>query len=280
MEKKCYTCKQVKGLDEFSNDKKGEYGKAWKCKSCFKEYRKKHYEENNEKINEKVRLYRRNNKEKVKEYKKKYKQGNNRYMIKYQKEWYQKNKEKVKEYRENNKEKVKEYKKNWAKEWYKNNKEKQRLISAKYHKDNKETILKRHNVWAKEKKKTDVLYKLRCTVRVNLVTSLKRQGYSKKTKTYNMLKCEYDFFLEWLNGIASNGYTYGVGDLHLDHVVPVSLAQTEEEAILLNHYSNFQLLSANENLSKNNRYVNPINLKRVLEHHPNPDKIREIHARL
>ena len=86
--------------------------------------------------------------------------------------------------------------------------------------------------------------------------------------------------MDWLHGKASNGYTYGIGDLHLDHVIPISLAQTEDEAILLSHYSNYQLLSADENLAKSNSYVNPTNLKRVLEHHPNPDKIREIHARL
>jgi len=86
--------------------------------------------------------------------------------------------------------------------------------------------------------------------------------------------------MKWLNGVASNGYTYGVGDLHLDHVVPVSLAETEDEILLLNHYSNLQLLSADENQKKYNSYVNPTNLKRVLNHHPNPDKIREIHARL
>ena len=86
--------------------------------------------------------------------------------------------------------------------------------------------------------------------------------------------------MKWLNGLASNGYTYGIGDLHLDHVVPISLAETENELLLLSHYSNYQLLSADENLTKGNRYVNPVNLARVLEHHPNPDKIREIHARL
>ena len=86
--------------------------------------------------------------------------------------------------------------------------------------------------------------------------------------------------MEWLNYKASNGHTFGIGDLHIDYVVPISLAETEEEILLLNHYSNLQLLKANENLAKSNRYVNPTNLKRVLEHHPNPDKIREIHARL
>ena len=86
--------------------------------------------------------------------------------------------------------------------------------------------------------------------------------------------------MQWLNKFASNGNIYGIGNLHLDHVVPISLAQTEDEAYLLNHYSNYQLLSADENLTKGNRYVNPTNLKRVLEHHPEPNKIKEIYSRL
>ena len=86
--------------------------------------------------------------------------------------------------------------------------------------------------------------------------------------------------MKWLNGIASNGYQYGFGNLHLDHVVPISLAETKDEILLLCHYSNYQLLNANENQSKNNLYVNPVNLARVLEHHPEPNKIKEIYSRL
>jgi hypothetical protein len=109
---------------------------------------------------------------------------------------------------------------------------------------------------------------------------LKNKGYSKKAKSHKILKCEFVFFINWLNGIASNGHNYGINNLHLDHVVPMSLAQTEEEAILLNHYSNYQLLSVDENLAKSNRSVKTNNLARVLKHNPNPDKITEIYKRL
>ena len=135
-------------------------------------------------------------------------------------------------------------------------------------------------MYQKKRLDTDLLFKLGHRIRTTIYLSIKRLEYSKKTKTYNILKCDYNFFMQWLNGLASNGYTYGIGDLHLDHVIPISLAETEDEAILLSHYSNYQLLSAADNLAKSNRYVNPLNLARVLEHHPNPDKIREIHARL
>ena len=43
------------------------------------------------------------------------------------------------------------------------------------------------------------------------------------------------------------------GKWHLDHIYPVSLANTEEEIIKLNHYTNFQPLWAEENIRKRNR---------------------------
>ena len=177
------------------------------------------------------------------------------------------------------------------KEYYKNNREKLIKNAKAYSFKNKEKIVEykkdyfqknKDELWRKLKIKinSDSILKLSYNIRSNIAKSIKNQGYTKKTKTYNILKCDYNFFMEWVNGIASNGYTYGVGDLHLDHVVPMSLAQTEDESILLCHYSNYQLLTAKENLLKKDFYVNPVNLARVLEHHPNPDKIREIHARL
>ena len=185
--------------------------------------------------------------------------------------------------RENKLKKAKEYRnknKETAKEYYKEYREKNKLKIIEYKKEWRKENRAKINEYCKNRKEIDPLFKLSLNIRSNIVRSLRRNSYSKKTKTYNILKCEYDFFMEWINGIASNGHQYGFGDLHLDHVVPMSLAQTEEEAILLNYYSNLQLLSADENHRKGDRYVNRLNLARVLEHHPNPDKIREIHSRL
>jgi len=63
---------------------------------------------------------------------------------------------------------------------------------------------------------------------------------------------------------------------HLDHIIPQSLAKTEEEVYLLNHWSNFQWLKDSENISKGNRYTKKHNYKYVLKHHPFPEKIRGI----
>ena len=242
MEKKCTKCGEVKSLDEFGNSKCRKDGKQYKCKVCCKEYQI-------------------NNKEKISQYRK--------------------------DYRKENKDSIKSSKQLY----YSNNKEKTKSTVSKYYKFNQEKIDKKRKEWRDKnrrkinkyknlRKEKDPLFKLRCVISRTIYLSIKRLEYSKKTKTYNILKCDYDFFMQWLNGLASNGYTYGIGDLHLDHVIPISLAETEDEAILLSHYSNYQLLSADENIVKGNRYVNPTNLKRVLEHHPEPNKIKEIYSRL
>jgi 5-methylcytosine-specific restriction endonuclease McrA len=100
--------------------------------------------------------------------------------------------------------------------------------------------------------------------------SLKNKGYTKKTTTYKTLGCTYEFFASWL------GIDNYFKDSHIDHVVPISLANTEKEVLLLNHYSNFQILTKKENLKKGNRYINNTNLQRVLNNHPKKECIHKI----
>jgi len=298
MEKKCTKCGEVKSLDEFYNTKLGKNGKNARCKYCVKLYAKinkehiKKRQQEYRKINlEKRKEYYKKNKEHIKKRQQEYQQKNKEKISQHAKEYYKKNKEKIllqkKEYNKKNKETKHKY----QKEYYKNNKErfiekaeeyrkKNKEYNKEYKQYNKEKIKEYNKEYLKERIKTDPLFKLTCSIRKNIGNSLIKSGYTKKAKSYNILKCEYNFFMDWLNGKASNGYTYGIDNLHLDHVIPISLAETEDEAYLLNHYSNFQLLTSEDNISKGNRYVNPTNLKRVLEHHPNPDKIREIHSRL
>jgi hypothetical protein len=264
MEKKCSKCEVVKSLDDFGNDKYSKDSKNGICKICKNLYAKV----NKEKFKKYYKQYSIENKEKAKDYNKK-------------------NKLKIKKYRQEYRKKNLEIIKEKKRLYYQNNKKQITKKRSEYRSINikKITLYKKENKPKRNKQLTlrrniDPLFKLRCNIKNSICNSLRKQGYSKKTKTYNMLKCEYTFFMEWLNGLASNGYTYGIGDLHLDHVVPISLAQTEDEILLLSHYSNYQLLSADENLAKSNRYVNPLNLARVLEHHPEPNKIKEIYSRL
>jgi len=280
MEKKCTGCKIVKSLDEFVNDKTTKSGKGSRCKMCAIQYRldnidrmaeyNKGYALKRKKAISEQHLKNREKTEDLIDYNKKNmsdldmgrvlndflinNQPNELYDLEYHKI---KRDEQIEELEEYYKNKLNEYNKEYVSHLGTTHGEKQRI-----------------------KRLIDPLFKLKMSIRNMLNYSLKNQGYSKKTKAYHIIKCDYNFLINWLNGLASNNYNYGIGDLHIDHVVPISLSKTEEETLLLNHYSNLQLLTANENLAKSNRRVNSSNLARVLEHHPNPDKIREIHARL
>jgi hypothetical protein len=93
-----------------------------------------YYEDNREKLQEKMKEYRDNNKEKIQEHRKEYYETNKDNFKEYYetnknnfKEYYENNKEiinqKKKEYRDNNKEKIQEYKK----EYYETNKGKNKI---------------------------------------------------------------------------------------------------------------------------------------------------------
>ena len=309
MEKKCKKCEVLKSYDEFPNDKRNKDGKQARCKDCITEDSRKYREENREKVIEwdrkstKKRKINKNNNMSTLEFIKLFEKNNGLFKCtkcevvksldeftnskrnksgkagrckscdnKFYKDNLQRIKLNQKKYHIKNKEEICERVKKWAE----NNQEKVSLYRKNYMKENAEKLYAHYRI----RRETDPIFNLSCKIRSLISVTIRNQGYKKNTKTYNILKCEFNFFMQWINGIASNGYKYGIGDLHLDHVVPISLAETENELLLLSHYSNYQLLTADKNLEKSNRYVNPVNLDRVLEHHPNPDKIREIHARL
>ena len=58
-------------------------------------------------------------------------------------------------------------------------------------------------------------------------------------------------FDEWMNW--ENQGTYW----HMDHIIPISSAQTEEDVWRLNHYTNFQPLYWEDNLKKSNKIEKP-----------------------
>ena len=105
--KKCTECKLIKALTEF-----GKNGFRFQCKSCIKEYDRKRYEKNSEKLKKYQQNYRKNNPERAKE-------SNRKWRKKYPervKESRQKHKEKyperIKEYERKRKEKNRKSKQN------------------------------------------------------------------------------------------------------------------------------------------------------------------------
>jgi hypothetical protein len=56
--KKCYKCKQIKSLQEFSKNSCRKDGLSSHCKSCHSMFRRQHYERNKDKIYKQVAIKR------------------------------------------------------------------------------------------------------------------------------------------------------------------------------------------------------------------------------
>ena len=130
----------------------------------------------------------------------------------------------------------------------------------KYSLENKKRLDKYRNEYYKEyfknKRNNDDLFKLTSNIRSLIYISIKKQGYTKKTKTHKILGCSFEEFKQHLEKQFTKGMNWeNQGKWHLDHIYPTSLAKTQEEIIKLNHYTNFQPMWAKENISKGNKII-------------------------
>lgn len=220
--KKCNKCNIIKDYDFFSKSKSYKDGYSTTCKSCVAENSKKWHKENKERHNA---LTKKN---------------------------YQENKEIYIKRQENNKEYIKEYKK----EWYKKNKERCIELSKERYKKNKQNINKRNLEYINKRKQKDFIFKFKQNTRSLIYNSFKRgvNQYKKNSKTEKILGCTIEQFRHYIQSKFKKGMSFeNYGDWHLDHIIPLSSAKTEEEIILLNHYTNFQPLFAKENIKKFNK---------------------------
>ena len=149
----------------------------------------------------------------------------------------QRDHERVKKWRLENADKVKEYNKKYAEENPDKVKKANRKSTQKYH---------------KQRKQNDSLFKLRCNIAACIRNSINHQGFIKQSKTDEILGCTFKEFKQHIESQFEPWMTwnnYGCKtplgpDItwDLDHIIPVSSAATEEELIILNHYTNFQPL--------------------------------------
>lgn len=81
-------------------------------------------------------------------------------------------------------------------------------------------------------------------------------GYSKNTKVYEALGAERDVVRKHLQEQFRDGMSWeNYGEWQIDHIIPLSSAETVEHVVELNHYTNLQPLWAEENLKKSNKIL-------------------------
>jgi hypothetical protein len=230
--KKCCRCDIEKDFSEFNNSKRNKDGKSGVCKICENIRGKQYRTENSEKETKrrKIRYYK--DVEKNNEKSKLWNKNNSKKLFELRKLNIEKKREYDKRYRIINKEKRNEYKK-------------------MYSEKNREKI----NQYYTDRKKTDPLFKLSHLVRGRIYTFLKLRNIKKSIKTFDIVGCSPEFLREHLEKQFTKEMSWNLigRHIHIDHIIPLSSATTEEEIYNLCHYTNLQPLWAKDNLVKGNK---------------------------
>jgi hypothetical protein len=82
---------------------------------------------------------------------------------------------------------------------------------------------------------------------------------SFKGKTIEILGMDINSFKIYIESKFLNGMSwdnYGLNGWHIDHIIPLCSAKTEEEFYKLCHYTNLQPLWAKDNWKKSNKILN------------------------
>lgn len=144
-----------------------------------------------------------------------------------------------------------------VKEYRSKNKELFRNLKREYTKNNKEHILQYARNYTSERLQTDGLFKFASNIRGCVLQSFKSTKNHKKSRTVEILGCPIFEFKNYIESQFEHWMTFeNHGNCEtidyrcswdLDHCVPSSYAKTEDEIILLNHWSNFQPLCSRKN---------------------------------
>ena len=99
------------------------------------------------------------------------------------------------------------------------------------------------------------LNRIKMSMRTRVSSYCKKIQVDKNFKTMDALGCTSQEFKQHLESKFTQGMSWeNYPKWHVDHIKPISLASTEQEAIELSHYTNLQPLWAADNLSKGNKY--------------------------
>lgn len=203
----CKKCNEIKMISEFHKQRDSKDGYKNQCKKCRSQINK---------------LYNDSNKDKKKENNKSYRESNKEKISLYRKEYNLKNKSKIREYNNLNRDKLN----------------------------------LRRREYTKRRNEKDPFNKLKHNLRNIIYKSIIYKGHKKNNKTEMILGISFQDFkiyleskfepwMTWDNhGLYNGDFKYG---WDIDHIIPLSSAESELDLIRLNHYSNLQPLCSKIN---------------------------------
>lgn len=202
-------------------------------------YMREWNKKNREKKAERDRLYRETHREEIKAMHKAWRDKNREYLNEKQREKYKENPQAFKErkdrYVNSHLEQVKESRRRY--------KEENRKKCADYERN------RRHQ---------DPIHRFRSSFVCLIRGYARKKGYTGSKKTWDMVGCDFDFFLayiqsQFVDGMTMENYGHGQGKWNIDHIIPISTAQNDEDIERLNHYTNLRPMWATDNYKKSKK---------------------------
>ena len=234
----------------------------------IKEYMKKYYKDNKEKLLKQHKQWIKNNPE----YNKQWKKDNSKYIKEYMGQWCKDNPEYIKEYYKENKERYVEHSKQYRKDnlgmirkcnkqWCKDNPE----YMKQWRKNNSEYMKEYQKHWIRNKRKTDLKYNLNSRISRAIQHSLK--GNKGGRHWEDLVGYTLKDLIKRLKKTMPNGYNWNDflnSKLEIDHIIPRSIFDFDNSNQInfkeCWSLKNLRLLPTKENRIKHDKLIRPFQL--------------------
>lgn len=123
--------------------------------------------------------------------------------------------------------------------------------SNNYYHANKPAVIKKQRTYNKNRLKTNNIYAMTRRLRNRLWYALKNKNWKKNTNFSDYIGCTFPELINHIEQQFQPGMSWDNRELwHIDHIIPLASAKSDDELYKLCHYSNLRPLWAKDNLSK------------------------------
>lgn len=139
-------------------------------------------------------------------------------------------------------------------EWKSKNREKVNISERKSYRKNRTSINSKKNIYYIKRRKEDNFFNIKSKLRIRLYHILKDKNLYKRYHFFEYIGCDRNTLINHLENQFTDGMTWdNKGKWHIDHIIPLSSAKTEEELYKLCHYTNLQPLWGIDNIKKGSK---------------------------
>ncbi len=250
----CKVCSlELTALDFYIKDKKtGRLSST--CKKCECKAKEQYHIDNRETILNRQKSFYDKNKDRLNAKKLSYYKEKRAAILEQKKEYTQRNKEIITARRKESYAKNKDKNVEKARNYRKANREAILARLAIYRKNNPEKVLAASKKYLHKKLKEDSVFKFKCSIRTLIGLAFMRAcngTYKKSQRTEEILGCSLNTLFYHIESQFLPGMSWERrSEFHIDHIIPLATAKTEEDIIRLNHYTNLRPLWATDNIRK------------------------------